>query len=93
MFKYIIQDQSVHTGAKKPCAVALGAYYRVKDAVIPTFLFQYDKYAFCVSYDYNISDLAVASKNSGGLEFSLRFNTSPGYGKSIGNSFNRPTYK
>ncbi|MES2568171.1 MAG: PorP/SprF family type IX secretion system membrane protein [Bacteroidota bacterium] len=93
MFKYIIQDQSVYTGIKKPCAVAIGAYYRVGDAIIPSLLFQYDKYAFCVSYDINTSSLAGVSKAKGGLEFSLRFNTSPGYGKSLGNSLTRPTYK
>lgn len=93
LFKYIIQDQSVYTGIKKPCAIALGAFYRVGDAIIPTLLFQYDMYAICVSYDVNTSQLAGASKAKGGLEFSLRFNTSPGYGKALGNSINRPTYK
>lgn len=93
LFKYIIQDQSVYTGIKKPCAIAIGAYYRVGDAVIPTLQFQYDMYAFCVSYDVNTSQLTGASKAKGGLEFSLRFNTSPGYGKSLGKSINRPTYK
>ncbi|MBC7693892.1 MAG: PorP/SprF family type IX secretion system membrane protein [Burkholderiales bacterium] len=93
MFKYIIQDQSVYTGIKKPCAIAIGAFYRVGDAFIPSLLFQYDKYAFTVSYDLNTSQLAGVSKAKGGLEFSLRFNTSPGYGKALGNSVNRPTYK
>lgn len=93
LVKYIIQDQSVYTGIKKPCAIAIGGYYRFGDAVIPSLLFQYDKYAFCVSYDLNISQLAGASKTKGGLEFSLRFNVSPGYGKSLGKSLNRPTYK
>jgi type IX secretion system PorP/SprF family membrane protein len=93
LFKYIIQDQSVYTGIKKPCALSLGAFYRVNDAIIPQLLFQYDKYAFCVSYDLNMSQLTGVSKARGGLEFSLRFNTSPGYGKSLGGSFNRPTYK
>ncbi|MBI3519433.1 MAG: PorP/SprF family type IX secretion system membrane protein [Bacteroidetes bacterium] len=93
LFKYIIQDQSVYTGIKKPCAIAVGAFYRVGDAIIPNLLFQYDKYAFSVSYDLNLSQLTGASKARGGLEFSLRFNTSPGYGKALGNSINRPTYK
>lgn len=93
LFKYIIQDQSVYTGIKKPSAIAIGAFYRVGDAFIPSLLFQYDKYAFGVSYDINISQLTGVSKAKGGLEFSLRFNTSPGYGKSLGNSVNRPTYK
>jgi type IX secretion system PorP/SprF family membrane protein len=93
LFKYIIQDQSVYTGIKKPCALAIGSYYRVGDAIIPAVMFQYDKYAFCVSYDLNTSQLTGASKAKGGLEFSLKFNTSPGYGKSLGASVNRPTYK
>jgi hypothetical protein len=93
LFKYIIQDQSVYTGIKKPCAIAIGAYYSVGDAIIPTLQFQYDMYAICVSYDLNTSQLTGASKAKGGLEFSLRFNTSPGYGKALGKSMNRPTYK
>ncbi len=93
MFKYIIQDQSVYTGIKKACALSLGAFYRVGDAVIPSLLFQYDKFALGFSYDLNISKLTIASGAKGGMEISLRFNTSPGYGKSLGGSFNRPTYK
>lgn len=93
LFKYIISDQSVYTSIKKPSAISLGAYYRVGDAIIPSLLFQYDKYAFGLSYDLNLSELTGVSKTKGGLEFSLRFNTSPGYGKSLGASVNRPTYK
>lgn len=93
MFKYIIQDQSVYTGIKKASAISLGACYRVGDAVIPAILFQYDKFALGVSYDLNISQLTATSKTRGGIEIALRFNTSPGYGKSLGGSFNRPTYK
>lgn len=93
MFKYIIQDQSVYTGIKKASALSLGAYYRVGDAIIPSLLFQYDKFALGLSYDLNISQLTAASKTKGGVEVCLRFNTSPGYGKSLGGSFNRPTYK
>ena len=93
LFKYILVDQSVYTGIKKACALSIGAFYRVGDAFIPTFLFQYDMYAFAVSYDLNTSQLTGVSKARGGLEFSLRFNTSPGYGKALGASINRPTYK
>ena len=92
LFKYIIQDQSIYTGIKKACALSIGAFYRLGDALIPTMMFQYDKYALCVSYDLNTSQLTGASKAKGGLEFSLKFNTSPGYGKALGASLNRPTY-
>jgi type IX secretion system PorP/SprF family membrane protein len=90
MFKYIIQDQAVYTGLKKACAISGGIYYRVGDAIIPSLLFQYDKYALGVSYDLNTSQLTSASKAKGGFEISLRFNTSPGYGKSLGGSFSKP---
>lgn len=93
LFKYIISDQSVYTDIKKPCAISVGAFYRVGDALIPTALFQYDKYAFGVSYDLNLSQLTGVSKAKGGLEFSLRFNTSPGYGKALGTSINTPNNK
>lgn len=91
MLKYIIQDQAVYTGLKKACAISGGIYYRVGDAMIPTLLFQYDKYALGVSYDLNVSQLTAASRAKGGVEVCLRFNTSPGYGKALGGSFNRPT--
>lgn len=91
MFKYIIQDQAVYTNLKKACALSGGIYYRVGDAIIPTLLFQYDKYSIGVSYDMNISKLNSASKAQGGLEVCLRFNTSPGYGRALGGSFNKPT--
>lgn len=93
LFKYIIQDQATYTSLKKASAISFGAYYRLKDAVIPTILYQYDKFAFGMAYDINFSDLTPASKLRGGLEITLRFNTSPGYGKNLGGSSNRPTYK
>ncbi|MBS1634287.1 MAG: PorP/SprF family type IX secretion system membrane protein [Bacteroidetes bacterium] len=93
MFKYILQDQSVYTKEKKAAAISFGAYYRVKDAVIPTMLVQWDKFGMGLSYDFNLSQLSSASKAKGGLEISLRYNTSPGYGRALGKSLNRPTYK
>ena len=93
MFKYIIQDQTVYTKERKPCAISLGAFYRVADAFIPSLLFQYDKFALGVSYDLNVSQLTAVSKSKGGLEVSLRFNTSPGYGRALGKSANRKTYR
>ncbi len=91
MFKYILQDQSKYTNTKRGMAVAVGSYYRLKDAIIPSVLFQYDKWGIGIAYDLNISDLTPATKTKGGLEVCLRFNTSPGYGKSLGGSFNRNT--
>ncbi|GIV27464.1 MAG: hypothetical protein KatS3mg027_1278 [Bacteroidia bacterium] len=89
MVKYIIKDQSVYTGAKKAMSLSLGAYYRLKDAVIPTILFQFDKWGLGIAYDVNLSDLTPATRTKGGLEVALRFNMSPGYGKALGGSFNK----
>lgn len=92
MFKFIMNDQSVHTNNVKPSAFALGAEYRYKDAIIPCILYQYDKYAIGVSYDINVSALTPASKRNGGLEIMLRYNTSPGYGRNLGRSDTRASY-
>ena len=93
MFKFIIEDQATYTNIKNASAISIGAYYRVGDALIPTVLYQKNKLAIGIAYDINLSQLTPASKLRGGLEVMLRFNTSPGYGKALGASTNRPTYK
>ncbi len=85
MFKYILSDASVRTNLKKSAAIAVGANYRFGDALIPAVMLQWTKYAIGLSYDINLSKLTNVSKKQGGLEISLRFNTSPGYGKGLGN--------
>ncbi len=93
LFKYIIQDQSTFTNIKDASSFAFGAYYRLRDAIIPTILYQKSKFAVGISYDLNLSQLTAASKMKGGLEIALRYNTSAGYGRALGTSVNRPTYK
>lgn len=93
MFKYIIKEQTMYTDIRKASAIAFGAFFRTGDAVAPALLFQWDKYALGFCYDLNISPLKTASNLNGALEVTLRFNTSPGYGRALGGSFNRPTYK
>jgi type IX secretion system PorP/SprF family membrane protein len=92
LFKFILGDPSTYTSLKKPRAISLGGYYRFKDAIIPSILFQYNKYALGVSYDINISPLTPASNRQGGLEFMLRYNIFPGYGVNLGRSDARPSY-
>ncbi len=86
MVKRIFKSSSVYTQHSKAFAFSLGAFYRVNDAIIPSLLIEYDKYALGFSYDLNISKLRTASKLNGGMEVSLRFNVSPGYGKALGNN-------
>jgi len=92
LFKFILSDQSIRTNIKKPSAFSIGGQYRFKDAIIPTLLWQYDKYALGLSYDINVSSLTPASKRNGGLEVMLRYNTSPGYGKNLGRSNSKASY-
>jgi type IX secretion system PorP/SprF family membrane protein len=92
MFKFIIGDPSTYTPLKKPRALSIGGYYRFKDAIIPSLLFQYNRYAFGVSYDINVSALTPASNRNGGIEFMLRYNVFPGYGINLGRTDTKPSY-
>jgi type IX secretion system PorP/SprF family membrane protein len=92
LFKFIMGDQSRYTSIKKAVAFSIGGYYRYQDAIIPAILFQYNKYAFGVSYDINVSALTPASSRRGGLEIMLRYNLFPGYGVNLGRTDTKPSY-
>jgi type IX secretion system PorP/SprF family membrane protein len=92
LFKFIIGDQSTYTALRKPRALSLGGYYRYKDAIIPSALFQYNKIAIGLSYDINVSSLTPATNRSGGFEIMLRYNVFPGYGVNLGRSDTKPSY-
>jgi hypothetical protein len=72
-FRYQLREESKYTGYVKGSAVSLGVFYRNKDAVISSFLFEFSHYAIGISYDSNISNLKTASQGRGGIEISLRF--------------------
>jgi type IX secretion system PorP/SprF family membrane protein len=92
MFKFILGDPSTYTSLKKSRSLAIGGYYRYKDAIIPSILLQYNKYAIGISYDINVSALTPASSRNGGLEIMLRYNILPGYGVNLGRTDTRPSY-
>ena len=71
--KYKVKDESVYTGIIKSTVFSLGCFYRNKDAVIPCFMVEMDKYTLGISYDTNISGLVAATSGRGGFEISLRF--------------------
>lgn len=54
-------------------ALAIGAFYRVNDAVVPVVKLDYYNWSFGLTYDMNISKLAVASKARGGFELTLSY--------------------
>jgi len=71
MFRYTLKQESGfgHKGA----AIALGAHYRNKDAVIPVVMLEFTKLNIGLSYDVNVSKLKTASDGKGGFEISIRF--------------------
>jgi type IX secretion system PorP/SprF family membrane protein len=52
-------------------AVSLGAFYRVKDAVIAKINMEYRNFNVGLSYDVNNSKLVAATNNRGGFEISI----------------------
>jgi len=75
MLRHTIKEESKYTGLMKETAVLLGAYYRVGDALIPSFMFEVSNFALGISYDINVSSLKEASNGRGGLEISFRYIT------------------
>ncbi|MCF8340970.1 MAG: PorP/SprF family type IX secretion system membrane protein [Chitinophagaceae bacterium] len=51
--------------------IYVGAWYRLKDAIIPYFGMEFSNLRVGISYDYNNSTLKPASNNRGGTEISL----------------------
>lgn len=85
MLRYKLGQDSKYTGIQKGASISLGGYWRTKDAVIATLLFEYSQYAIGFSYDVNTSYLRTASSGRGGFEISLRYvNPNPFLYKSKG---------
>ncbi len=60
-------------GMESTRAFYFGAYMRYKDAIIPSFRLDMEKYEVGITYDANISKLKTASNTFGGFELSLVF--------------------
>lgn len=73
LFRYMLNQNSKYTDANKQASVSFGGYMRVKDAIIPSVLLEYDHYAMGLTYDVNISRLRAASSMRGGIEIALRY--------------------
>ncbi len=92
MLKFTLGDPSTYTSNKKPRSIAIGGYYRWRDAIIPAILITNNKYSLGVAYDINISALTPASNRRGGLELMLRYNMLPGYGVNLGRRDTKASY-
>jgi len=75
LFRFRLNDPSKYTSFISETAVALGLYYRLKDAFIISGQVEWRNFLLSLSYDVNTSKLAAASKSAGGLEVSLRYIT------------------
>lgn len=75
VFKYKFNQGSFVTDFKKSGSIGFGAYYRLKDAIIPTVLIEFSSFELGISYDVNLSKLSGASQGRGGFEMSLKFNS------------------
>lgn len=81
MFRYTLKEET--RMGTKGAAVAFGAHYRNKDAVIPVVVLEVAQFNIGLSYDVNISKLKTASYGKGGFEISLRYvNPNPFLAKS-----------
>lgn len=70
--KHKLGMQSIYTGFHHYSFAYYGFYYRLNDAIIPYFKYEYlSKYAMGISYDINISKFTSATKTRGGKEISL----------------------
>ncbi len=56
---------------QKTFVLTAGAFYRLKDAVVPVIKVKYNSMALGLSYDVNTSNLKAASNMAGGLEITL----------------------
>ena len=57
--------------ASTPIVVYAGAWYRLKDALIPYIGLEYSAFRIGASYDINTSGLKAGSQSKGGMEFSM----------------------
>ena len=72
LVRLAISGNSKYTGLVKNYAVFGGINYRLRDAIITTGMVEYGNYQFGLSYDFNVSKLAIATAGRGGVEFNFR---------------------
>ena len=73
LIRFKFRQESKYTNVKKDASFNLGGYYRIKDAIIVSFLIELSSYAIGISYDLNASKLTSASNGRGGVELSIRY--------------------
>ena len=70
--RYRLSNGTKVTGHSSNAYIGLGAYYRLRDAIIPSFILEWGGFKFGVSYDVTVSTMRKAY-TGGSLEFSLSY--------------------
>ena len=86
-----LREESRHTGTISEASLLFGAHYRVLDAVAPSFGVDLGDYMLLLSYDFNTSRLANATRSKGGFELTLRYRNPELFSKG-GGSFLQPKF-
>jgi type IX secretion system PorP/SprF family membrane protein len=71
--RYRIKNDTKITGLLTESALAIGLYYRYKDAIIPEVSYTTGALSVGISYDVNVSSYSQTSKYNGGAEISLKY--------------------
>lgn len=72
LLDYSFVDNSKYTGYIQSSSISIGAYLRLKDALIAILQYNVKNYTIGFSYDINTSKLNSASKFRGGFEVFIR---------------------
>lgn len=89
LISYKIIEESKYTSNLKEAVIYLGLFYRLEDAMVPTFVFEYANYALGVSYDINISGLTEATNGKGGFELTFRYINLNSFGQGKGSGYKK----
>ncbi|MGL5889258.1 MAG: PorP/SprF family type IX secretion system membrane protein [Bacteroidia bacterium] len=73
LIRYTINESSRYTGFVSSSSVAVGAYWRNKDAVAFAAQLQWSSYALGLSYDANVSALRQSTNGRGGFEITFTY--------------------
>lgn len=73
--KFMLKDASQITKEFYEMSLSIGGSYRFGDALIAHTRFNWAGFSLGISYDINLSDLAIASGKNGGPEFMLMWRT------------------
>ena len=72
-FKFLLKGASRTTSYFEEVTISLGAYFRVKDAIIANVIFDIAGFSIGAAYDLNVSNLNAATKGVGSMEFFLKY--------------------